>query len=149
LQAAESHLRLHIRPYFGPRPLGAISAQVVQRWQNELKRRASHNLTMACRSILNRILEAAEGERLIPVNPVRKVHAPERPVDPEVVFGRVRRRAYTPEEKRAAPRRRNRSGTGSRPNVQLNRDSVSRPNEWKRNKRVWLVGSTVGHPARR
>jgi integrase len=71
---------------------------VVQRWQNELERRASHNLTMACRSILNRILEAAEAERLIPVNPVRKVRAPRRPVDPEVVFGRVRRRAYTPEE---------------------------------------------------
>jgi hypothetical protein len=33
LEAAESHLRLHIRPYFGRRPLGTISAQVVQRWQ--------------------------------------------------------------------------------------------------------------------
>jgi integrase len=98
LEAAESHLRLHIRPYFGRRPLGTISAQVVERWQNELERRASHNLTMACRSILNRILEAAEAERLLPVNPVRKVRAPKRPVDPEVVFGRVRRRAYTPEE---------------------------------------------------
>jgi hypothetical protein len=85
-------------PYFGRRPLGTISAQVVQRWQNELERRASHNLTMACRSILSRILEAAEAERLIPVNPVRKVRAPRRPVDPEVVFGRVRRRTYTPEE---------------------------------------------------
>ena len=82
----------------GRRPLGTISAQVVQRWQNELERRASHNLTMACRSILNRILDAAEAERLIPVNPVRKVRAPRRPVDPEVVFGRIRRRAYTPEE---------------------------------------------------
>jgi integrase len=89
LEAAESHLRLHIRPYFGRRPLGTISAQVVQRWQNELEGRASHNLTMACRSILNRILDAAEAERLIPVNPVRKVRAPKRPVDPEVVFGRV------------------------------------------------------------
>src|ERR687897_1422183 len=98
LEAAESHLRLHIRPYFGRRPLGTISAQVVQRWQNELEGRASYNLTMACRSILNRILEAAESERLIPVNPVRKVRAPRRPVDPEVVFGRVRRRTYTPEE---------------------------------------------------
>jgi hypothetical protein len=98
LEAAESHLRLHIRPYFGRRPLGTISAQVVQRWQNELEGRASHNLTMACRSILNRILDAAEAERLIPINPVRKVRAPKRPVDPEVVFGRVRRRAYAPEE---------------------------------------------------
>ena len=76
LEAAESHLRLHIRPYFGRRPLGTISAQVVQRWQNELERRASHNLTMASRSILNRILDAAEAERLTPVNPVRKVRAP-------------------------------------------------------------------------
>jgi hypothetical protein len=25
LEAAESHLRLHIRPYFGRRPLGTIS----------------------------------------------------------------------------------------------------------------------------
>jgi hypothetical protein len=33
---------------------------------NELERRASHNLTIACRSILNRSLEAAGGERLIP-----------------------------------------------------------------------------------
>src|SRR4029453_14166280 len=78
--------------------LGTISAQVVQRWQNELEGRASHNLTMACRSILNRILGAAEAERLSPVNPVRKGRAPKRPVDPEVVFGRVRRRTYTPEE---------------------------------------------------
>jgi hypothetical protein len=30
-------------------------------------------------------LQAAEGERLVPVNPVRKVRAPKRPVDPEVV----------------------------------------------------------------
>jgi integrase len=53
---------------------------------------------MACRSILNRILDAAEAERLIPVNPVRKVRVPKRPGDPEVVFGRGRRQAYTPEE---------------------------------------------------
>jgi hypothetical protein len=45
--------------------------------------------------ILKRILEAAEGERLIPVNPERKVRAPKRSVDPEVVCSRVGRRAYT------------------------------------------------------
>lgn len=43
----QAEQRLHIRPYFGGRQLGAISAQVVQRWQNELERKASHNLTMA------------------------------------------------------------------------------------------------------
>jgi integrase len=53
---------------------------------------------MACRSILYRIMQAAEDDYLIPFNPVRKVKAPKRPVDPEAVFGRVRRRAYTPAE---------------------------------------------------
>jgi integrase len=53
---------------------------------------------MACRSILFRIMQAAEDDYLVPFNPVRKVKAPRRPVDPEAVFGRVRRRAYTPEE---------------------------------------------------
>ena len=98
LQAAESHLRLHIRPYFGARQLGAISVQVVQRWQHELDAAASHNLTMACRSVLNRILQAAEDERLIPANPIAKVPPPKRPVDPEVIFGRVEPRVYTPKQ---------------------------------------------------
>jgi integrase len=98
LQTTESHLRLHIRPYFGGRRLGAISVQVVRRWQHELEATASYDLTMACRSVLFRIMQAAEDDYLIPFNPVRKVKAPRRPVDPEAVFGRVRRRAYTPEE---------------------------------------------------
>jgi integrase len=98
LQTTESHLRLHIRPYFGGRRLGAISVQVIRRWQHELETTASYDLTMACRSVLYRIMQAAEDDYLIPFNPVRKVKAPRRPVDPEAVFGRVRRRAYTPEE---------------------------------------------------
>jgi Phage integrase, N-terminal SAM-like domain len=98
LQTNESHLRLHLRPYFGGRRLGAISVQVVRRWQHELEATASYDLTMACRSVLFRIMQAAEDDYLIPFNPVRKVKAPKRPVDPEAVFGRVRRRAYTPEE---------------------------------------------------
>jgi integrase len=53
---------------------------------------------MACRSILNRILQAAEDERLIPFNPLGKVKAPRRAVDPEVVFGRVQRRTFSPQE---------------------------------------------------
>jgi integrase len=53
---------------------------------------------MACRSLLNRILQAAEDERLIPANPVVKVPAPKRPVDPEVVFGRIESRVYTPKQ---------------------------------------------------
>jgi hypothetical protein len=57
-----------------------------------------HESVMACRSILNRILQAAEDERLIPFNPLRKVKAPRRVVDPEVVFGRVQRRTFRLQE---------------------------------------------------
>ena len=98
LEAAESHLRLHIRSHFGARQLRAINVQAVQQWQNELAATASYNLTMACRSLLNRIMQAATDNRLIAFNPVSKVRPPKRPIDPEVIFGRVRRRTYSPEE---------------------------------------------------
>jgi integrase len=53
---------------------------------------------MACRSILFRILQLAEDEGAIAANPVRKVPAPKRRVDPERVFTEATRRALTPEE---------------------------------------------------
>ena len=53
---------------------------------------------MACRSILFRILQLAEDEGAIAVNPVRKVPNPKRRVDPEQVFADANRRALTPEE---------------------------------------------------
>jgi integrase len=53
---------------------------------------------MACRSILFRILQLAEDEGAITANPVRKVPAPKRRVDPERVFADAKRRALTPEE---------------------------------------------------
>jgi integrase len=98
LQAAESHLRLHIRPYFATRQLGALSVQVVQRWQDVLEATASYNLVMACRSLLNRILQAAVDEQLMATNPVQRVRPPRHVIDPEAVFGRIQRRTYTPEE---------------------------------------------------
>jgi hypothetical protein len=98
LEAAESHLRLHIRPYFEARPLGSISVLMVQRWQDTLEVKLSYTLVMACRSLLNRILQAAVDEQLIAANPVQRVRPPKRQVDPEAVFGQARRRAYTPKE---------------------------------------------------
>jgi integrase len=53
---------------------------------------------MACRSLLNRILQVAEDDRRIDANPVRKVPAPKPPVDADARLGRVKRRSYTPEE---------------------------------------------------
>jgi len=74
------------------------STQVVQRWQNELAATVGHETVMACRSILNQIMEAARKDRRIPINPVRLVEPPTAPIDPEVILGQERRRAYTPVE---------------------------------------------------
>jgi len=98
LETTASHLRCHLRPYFGRRQLGRITPAIVVRWQNELERKLSHSGVMACRSLLLRIMEAARKERLIITNPVREVEAPKPPVNPDVIFGKVRRRTFTPEE---------------------------------------------------
>jgi len=98
LEATEARLRLHVRPFFAKRQLRAISPSVVKRWQHELRARRGYETVMACRSVLYRILQTAEDDGLIPTNPLRKVRAPERPVDPEEVFGETKRRALTPEE---------------------------------------------------
>jgi integrase len=98
LQAAEARLRLHLLPSLGRRQLRAISVSVVRQWQNELRARVGYDTVMACRSLLYRILQAAEDDRRIEANPVRKVPAPKPPVDPAALLGRAKRRAYTPEE---------------------------------------------------
>jgi integrase len=98
METTESHLRCHLRPYFGRRQLRQITPSIVLRWQHELEQRLSHSGVMACRSILLRILEAARKERLIATNPVREVEAPKPRLDPEQVFGHQRRRTLTPEE---------------------------------------------------
>jgi integrase len=71
---------------------------VVRRWQNELKAARGRGTVMAARSILYRILQAAEDERLIVANPVGKVPAPKPEVDPDELLGLGKRRALTPEE---------------------------------------------------
>jgi integrase len=99
LAAADSRLRCHLRPTFGRRRLGEITASSIRQWQYELRgKELEQGTVMACRSLLNRILQAAEDERLIPANPVAKVPPPKRPVDPEVIFGRVQPRVYTPKQ---------------------------------------------------
>jgi integrase len=98
LEATENRLRRHGRPQFGGHALRAISVRMVQQWQDKLEATLGHESVMACRSILNRILQTAEDERLIPFNPLRKVRAPRRPVDPEVVFGRVQQRTFSPQQ---------------------------------------------------
>jgi integrase len=98
LQAAEARLRRHLLPTLGKRQLRAISVSVVRRWQNELRATVGYDTVMACRSLLYRILQAAEDDRRIEANPVRKVPAPKPPVDPAALLGRGKRRVYTPEE---------------------------------------------------
>jgi integrase len=98
LEATEARFRLHVLPYFEHRQLRAITVTVVRRWQNELKASRGRGTVMAARSILYRILQAAEDERLIVANPIRKVSAPKLEVDPDELLGQGKRRALTPEE---------------------------------------------------
>jgi integrase len=98
LQTSEGRLRRYLVPFFGQRQLQAITVSMVRRWQNELRAKVGYETVMACRSLLNRILQAAEDDRRIAANPVRKVPAPRPPVDADARLGRAKRRAYTPEE---------------------------------------------------
>ena len=98
LQATEARLRRYLLPFFGHHQLRAVTVSMVRRWQNDLRGKLAHEMVMACRSVLNRILQAAEDDRRIDANPVRKVTAPKPPVDPDALLGRAKRRSYTPEE---------------------------------------------------
>jgi integrase len=98
LAAAENRLRLHVRPWFGDRPIERIGPADVRRWQAQLTGRIGHQSVLACRSLLLRIVQFAMDEGAIDANPVRKVPPPKRRADPEQVLGRPKRRALTPEE---------------------------------------------------
>jgi integrase len=97
-ETTASHLRRHLRPYFGRRQLRQITPSIVLRWQHHLEGKLGHSGVMACRSILLRILEGARRERLVATNPVRDVEAPKPRINPDRVFGHERRRTFTPEE---------------------------------------------------
>jgi hypothetical protein len=58
-ETTASHLRCHLRPYFGRRQLRQLTPSIVLRWQHELEGKLGHSGVMAYRSILLRILEAA------------------------------------------------------------------------------------------
>jgi len=98
LTMTDSRLRNHLRPFFGQRAIEDISPRLLRQWQNDMGARRGHATVMACRSVLFRILQFAEDENAIPANPMRKVPAPKRPVDPDVVLGAAKRRVLTPEE---------------------------------------------------
>ena len=98
LAATESRLRLHVRPWFADRPIDKITPADVRRWQAQLAATSGQSPLAHCRSLALRIFQFAMDEGAIDANPVRKVPPPKRRVDPEEVFGEVKRRALTPEE---------------------------------------------------
>jgi integrase len=98
LQATEGRLRRYVIPFFGQCQLRAITVSLVRHWQNDLRSQVGHDTVLACRSVLNRILQAAEDDRRIDTNPVRKVPAPKPPVDANARLGHAKRRTYSPEE---------------------------------------------------
>jgi integrase len=98
LAASESWLRLHVRPWFADRPIDKITPADVRRWQAQLARNVGPSTLSHCRSLARRIFQYAMDEGAIDTNPVHKVPPLKRRVDPEQVFGEVKRRALTPEE---------------------------------------------------
>jgi integrase len=98
LAMTDSRLHNHLLTFFGSRPVEGITPKLLRQWQNQLGARRGYDTVMACRSILFRILQFTEDEGAIPANPMRKVPAPKREVDPDEVFGRAKRRVFTPEE---------------------------------------------------
>jgi integrase len=98
LTMTESRLRNHLGPFFGPRAIEDLTPRLLRQWQNEMAAHRRYATVMACRSVLFRVLQFAEDEGAIPANPMRKVPAPRRPVDPDVVLGTAKRRVLTPEE---------------------------------------------------
>jgi integrase len=98
LAAAESWLRLHVRPWFADRPIDKLTPADVRRWQAQLAHNVGPSTLAHCRSLARRIFQYAVDEGAIDVNPVQKVPPPKRRVDPEHVFGQAKRRALTPEE---------------------------------------------------
>src|SRR5512132_3834709 len=98
LAATDSWLRLHARPSFTDRPIEKLTPADVRRWQAQLARDVGPSTVAHCRSLALRIFQFAMDEGAIDANPVRKVPPVKRRVDPEDVFGEVKRRALTPEE---------------------------------------------------
>jgi integrase len=96
LAGAEIRLRLHVRPWFADRPIDKITPADVRRRQAQLARNLGPSTAAHCRSLALRIFQFAMDEGAIDTNPVRKVPPPRRRVDPEQVFGEVKRRALTP-----------------------------------------------------
>jgi hypothetical protein len=77
------YLRIHITMLSaGPQRVRAISVQDVTQWQHSLAAKVANDTVLACRSLLYRILQAAEDNGIIPDNPVRKVPTPKPPVNP-------------------------------------------------------------------
>jgi len=98
MAVTESRLRLHVRPWFGERPINKIGSADIRRWQAHLASSTGYPTLMQCRSLVLRILQFAVDEGAIDANPVRKVPSPRRRVDPDQVLDATRRRALTPEE---------------------------------------------------
>lgn len=100
----DSHLRNHVLPYFGSRPLGAVRRSDVQGWVKQLSERLSPATVEVVYRYVAAIFRAAVDDRLIPSSPCSKIPLPRReqrrvePLSTEAVQALV---AATPERYRA------------------------------------------------
>ena len=76
LAITESRLRLHVRPWFGDRPIEHIGPADLRRWQRDLAAKVGPATLGQCRSLTLRIFQFAVDEGAIDTNPVRKAPPP-------------------------------------------------------------------------
>ncbi len=99
METTESHLRCHLRPYFGRRQLRQITPSIVLRWQHELEQQAQPQRGDGLP--LDPGTHPGGGPQGTPASPPTRsarCEAPKPRLDPEQVFGHQRRRTLTPEE---------------------------------------------------
>lgn len=90
----EHILKKHVLPFFGPTKVGAITADMIQRWVNELGEGRARNTVRRVYGVLRSALDVAVSRRYIAANPCASVKLPKKP-------GTTERMMYlTPDEVR-------------------------------------------------
>lgn len=77
--AFDSHLRVHILPLLGHRPMGAITRSEIQGWVKSRSEVLAPSTTTLVYSVLRMIFRAAVADRVLPISPCERITLPKNP----------------------------------------------------------------------
>ncbi len=77
--AFESHLRIHILPKLGHRPMGAVTRSEVQGWVKSRSEVLAPSTTTLVYSVLRMIFRSAVADRVLAVSPCERITLPKAP----------------------------------------------------------------------